>query len=220
MAQAEAGRVDLAVHTIGRAVERKPGSSLGYSALAVVWLRLAERGDRAAIGKALEASRRALTTGVPSSQARLLHGRALLLAGRPDMALRILRAATEHLPVEEEAFLHLGDAAFRVGRIGEARSALLSYVSLTDDPRRLATTASRIAALSTRLNDAPAAVKWLTRATRLQPEDADLLVQLSEAHLAAGDRPSARDALDRALAKGADPSTPTFRRLSIQLQKP
>jgi tetratricopeptide (TPR) repeat protein len=220
MAQAEAGRVDLAVHTISRAVERKPGSSLAYSSLALVWLRLAERGDRAAIGKALEASRLAVATETPSSQALLVHGRAQMLAGRPDLALRTLRKATEHLPVEEEAFLYLGDAAFRVGRIREARSALLSYVALTDEPRRVVTTASRIAALSMRLNDAPTAVKWLTRASRLQPDEADLLVQLSDAHVAAGDRTSARDVLDRALGKGADPSTPTFRRLSIQLQKP
>ena len=219
LAQADAGRLDLAVHTIGRAIERQPDSSLAYSALAAVWLRLADRGDRAAIGKALEATRIAVTTGPPTSRALLLHGRALLLAGRPDAAVRTLRSATERWPVDEEAFVYLADAAGRTGRIREARAALLSYVALTDDPKRVAAIASRIASLSLRLNDAPTAVKWMTRACRLQPDEAELLVQLAEAQLAAGDRGSARDALDRAQERGADPSTPLFRRLSIQLPR-
>jgi Flp pilus assembly protein TadD len=219
LAQAEAGRMDLAVHTIGRAIERQPGSPLMYSALAAVWLRVADRGDRAAIAKALEASRLAVTAGPPSSHALLLHGRALLLAGRADMAARMLRSATEDLPVDEEAFLYLADAAGQVGRVREARSALVSYVALTEDPKRIASTASRIASLSLRLNDASSAVKWLTRASRLQPDEAELMVQLAEAHLAAGDRASAREALDRALAHGVDHSTPLIRRLSVQLQK-
>jgi cytochrome c-type biogenesis protein CcmH/NrfG len=62
-------------------------------------------------------------------------------------------------------------------------------------------------------------VKWLARASRLQPDDPQLLVHLAEAQLAAGDRLAAREALDRAVALDADESTPLFRRLSTQLQK-
>jgi tetratricopeptide (TPR) repeat protein len=219
LAQADAGRTDLAVHTIGRAVERQPGSSLVYSALAAVWLRLAERGDPVAIGKALEASQSAVTTGPTDSHALTLHGRALLLAGRTQVAARMLRRAVEHLPVDDEAFLYLAEAASRVGRIREARSALVSFVALSDDPKRVAASASRIAAVSLRLNDPLSAVKWLTRASRLQPGEAELLVRLAEAHLAAGDQTAAREALDRALAQGVDDSTSLVRRLSLQLPK-
>src|SRR5918994_3083786 len=123
----------------------------------------------------------------------------------------MLRSAVEHLPVDEEAFLYLADAVSRVGRIREARSALVSYVALSEDPKRIAASASRIAALSLRLNDPPSAVKWLTRASRLQPGATDILVHLAEAHLAAGERTAAREAPDRALAHGVEYPTPQIR---------
>lgn len=220
LAQADAGRVDLAVASLGRAAERRPGTPLIYSALAGVWLRLAERGDEAALGKALEASRLGLASGTRDSHDLLLHGRALLLAGRTDAALRILRDATRQLPVDENAYLHLADAAQQLGRAAEARRALLSYLTLTDDDRRIAASASRIAELSLRLRDAPAAVRWLSRAIRLLPDDAMLHARLAEAHLAAGDPDAARQALDRALAHGAGETTPLLRRLASQLEKP
>jgi predicted Zn-dependent protease len=134
--------------------------------------------------------------------------------------LRILRDSTRQLPVEENAYLHLADAAQRLGRAAEARRALLSYITLTDDDRQIAASASRIAELSLRLRDAPAAVRWLSRAIRLHPDDAMLHARLAEAHLAAGDPNTARQALDLALAHGADETTPLLRQLASQLEKP
>lgn len=219
LAQAEAGRVDLAILSIGRAAERQPDTPLVYSALSAVWLRLAERGDGVAAGKALEASRRAVAMREHGSHDLALYGRALLLAGRPDAALRVLRDATTRLPVDEEAYVRLADAAQRVGRPAEARRALLSHLALTDDEARLASDSARIAELSLRLREPTEAIRWLAKAVRLRPEDPMLLARLAEAHLAAGDRGAARHALDRAISRGADVTTPLLRRLTSQLPK-
>lgn len=219
LAQAEAGRADLAVLAINRAAERRPNDPDIYAALASVWLRLAERGDQAALRKALEASQRAVKGARPTSLDLLVHGRAQLLSGRLEAARRTLLQATSRLPVEEEGYLHLAEAASSLGHASEARQALLTYVTLTGEDRSDATLASRIAALSMRLNDAPAAIRWLTRAVRLQPENATLQARLAEAHLAAGHADAAREALERAIAAGVDQSTPLFRRLASQMPK-
>src|SRR5204863_10202950 len=124
LAQADAGRTDLAVLALGRAAERHPDDTSVYSALAAVWLRQAEtRGDHAALSKVLEATRTILARGTPGNDDLLLHGRALLLAGRFDEALSVLREVTSHLPVEPVAFERLATAAERAGGLVEAREA-------------------------------------------------------------------------------------------------
>ena len=49
-------------------------------------------------------------------------------------------------------------------------SALITYGALVADDAEFVARAARIAALSLRLNDAPAAVDWLRRAERTKPD--------------------------------------------------
>src|SRR5687768_2643684 len=63
LAQARAGQEELAVLTLGHALDRTPGHPLIYGALGQVWLRQAvSRSGSVALGKALEALERASAT--------------------------------------------------------------------------------------------------------------------------------------------------------------
>jgi Flp pilus assembly protein TadD len=217
LAQADAGRTDLAVFTLGRAAERQANDPLVYSALADVWLRLADRGDLSALGKALEASRLAAMSPAAGSRDLLLYGRALLLSNEPDHAARILREATERYPLDPDAFLYLASVSERRGRLDEARRALTAHVALVTDDRRVAASAARLGELAARTGDAALAARWLTRAAQLQPHDAGLLLRLASAQLDAGDADAARRTLDRALDEGASSSAPAVQELAAKL---
>jgi tetratricopeptide (TPR) repeat protein len=203
LGQADAGRTDLAVISLGRAARARPDEPSVYRALATVWLRPAEgRGDHAALSKALEATRTILARSTPTPEDLLLHGRALLLAGRYDEALSVLREVTTHLPVDPIAFERLGTAAERVGALIEAREALARYAALADDERQRARAAERVAAISLRLREPAVAAAWFDRALVVTPQDADLLSKLAEAQLASGQPDAARETVARALASG------------------
>lgn len=217
LAQAEAGRTDVAVLTLGRAAERQPKDPVVYSALAAVWLRLADRGDQSALGKALEASRLAAASPAAGSRDLLLYGRALLLSNQTEAAARVLREATERFPVDHDSFLYLASVSERLGRLDQARGALAAHVALAVDDRRVAASASRLGDLALRTGDAAAAARWFTRAAQLEPHDAMLLVRLAKAQLDAGDAAAARESLRRALAEGAPPSGPAVREVSERL---
>ncbi len=74
-----AGHEDLAVLTLGSALERTPDHPLVYGALGRVWLDIAQaRNDRVALNKALEALERAGSGSAATSEALTLYGRALL----------------------------------------------------------------------------------------------------------------------------------------------
>ena len=203
LGEADAGRMDLAVLALSRAAERHPDETSVYSALASVWLRPAEaRGDHAALSKVLEATRTILARGTPTPADLLLHGRALVLAGRYDEALSVLREVTSHLPVDPLAFERLATAAERTGGLAEAREALVRYAALANDERERARSAARVAALSLRLHEPAVAAAWLDRALVTTPQDPSLLSRLAEAQLAAGDLASARETVARAVASG------------------
>jgi predicted Zn-dependent protease len=189
-----------------------------YSALASVWLRLAERGDPSALGKALEASRLAAASVAPGSSDLLLYGRALLLSGDLDAAAQVLRESVERFPVDQDAFLYLATASERLGRLDQARRALASHVALSPDDRRVAAGASRLGDLSMRAGDAAEAARWFTRAAQLEPNDAMLLVRLARAQVEAGEHAAARRTLDRAHANGASSSSPAFREVMARLE--
>ena len=58
MARAETGRTNMAALVLGRAAERRPDDMRVYTALATVWLRIAEeQDDPAALARALDATR-------------------------------------------------------------------------------------------------------------------------------------------------------------------
>jgi tetratricopeptide (TPR) repeat protein len=219
LAEADAGRTDLAVLALGRAAARHPDETAVYSALASVWLRPAEsRGDHAALSKVLEATRTILARGTPTPSDLLLHGRALVLAGRYDEALSVLREVTSHLPVDPLAFERLATAAERSGGVIEAREALIRYAALADDERERARAAARVAELSLQLKEPAVAAAWFDRALVTRPQDPGLLSSLAEAQLAAGDLDSARETVARAVASGV--RTSSLARIEQALERP
>jgi tetratricopeptide (TPR) repeat protein len=127
---ARLGRPDAAILTLGRAADRYPASPVVYSALGRVWLQVAETGDAAAAGKALEALE-PIAAGADASSATLaLYGRALLLTGKVAAAERALRRAVSRTPVEPAAYRDLADAAGRLGHTAAANDARTRYALL------------------------------------------------------------------------------------------
>jgi tetratricopeptide (TPR) repeat protein len=171
-AHAQAGHLDLAVLTLGNALERTPGQPLIYAALGQVWLDIAtSRGDRVALSKALEALQRVAFSAAAPSEALTLYGRALVQDGQLEAAERILQQASERFPVDTAALPLYARVAERLNHIGAARQALIDYVALLGDNADVAARATHIAALSTRLNDHAMAVAWLKRAMLARPDD-------------------------------------------------
>jgi predicted Zn-dependent protease len=176
-----------------------------YTALAAVWLHIAEsRGDHAALSKALEATRTVMSRGVPTTDDLLLHGRALLLAGRTEQALSFLREVTTRLPVDPIAFERLATAAERGGHLAEARDAYIRYAALLDNDRERWRVATRTAELSRRLREPGVAADWFERALAAAPQDTSLLVRLADAQAQAGRLDAARETMARAVAAGVD----------------
>ena len=174
----EAGQPERAVLTLGHAAERYPDTPSAYVALGRVWLEIAQaRNDRVALSKALGALEGAVGSD-DSSEALTLFGRALLLARDTESAERMLQDATERSPVDPLAFSYLADAAERRGHYDAARDALIKYRTLRGeekDPRRAAVEALRLADLSLKVHDEPAASKYLDLALQADPANARAL---------------------------------------------
>jgi tetratricopeptide (TPR) repeat protein len=129
LAHARAGRGELAVLTLGNALERTPDEPSIYGALGRVWLDMADvRPD--ALSKALDAIERVALTPSATSEVLTLYGRALIKADRPADAERALQQATERFPVDPQAFLLLAGVANARSRPEAARDALLAYQAL------------------------------------------------------------------------------------------
>ena len=212
-----AGHADLAVLTLGSALERTPDHPLVYSALGRVWLDIAQaRNDRVALNKALEALERVGSTNTATSETLTLYGRALLQTGRVDTAERTLQQATERYPVEPEAFLLFATAAEQETHFDAARQALIKYGALVGDDPGFVARAERIAALSLRVNDTATAIEWLDRANAASATDVRLLQLLAEARVKAGDRKGAEATIARALEK--DPNNAALLALSRRVR--
>lgn len=204
LAQARAGRPDLAVLTLGHALERSPDQPLIYGALGQVWLDVAQaRNDNVDLSKALEALARVASSTAASSEVLTLYGRALLQDGQVDLAERALQEATTRYPLDPNALLLYASAAERQTHLDAARKALVDYCGLVGDDKESVARATRIANLSLRLNDPRAAVGWLRRAAAEAPADLRVLASLAEAQLRAGDRQEARETIARGLEKDA-----------------
>jgi tetratricopeptide (TPR) repeat protein len=201
LAQAEAGREDEAVLTLGRAVERFPESPAVYGALGHVWLALAEkRDDGVALIKAVDALSQAADHAASTSQTLTDLGRAWMRAGDAPAAERALRLAVTRLPAYPDAFRQLAVVAEQQGRLQEARDALLQYVALVGDRQPLAPVASQIASLSSKVGEPTLAVRWLERLIDESGPSPALLARLADAAWNAGDAVRARSAADEALA--------------------
>jgi tetratricopeptide (TPR) repeat protein len=169
-----ASQADLAVLTLGAALERTPDEPQIYSALGHVWLDISldRGGDVVALGKALEALERAASSSDATSETLMLYGRALLQSGRADLGERALRQALDRSPVEPAALLFYADAAEQQKHLDAARNALVRYVALVDDDEGFPSRAARIADLSLKLNDRPTADLWIKRGRDRAPDDA------------------------------------------------
>src|SRR5258706_5013577 len=196
MAHARAGHWDLAVLTLGGALERNPNEPEIYRALGQVWLER-PRDDRAFLSKAREALERVATSPAATSQALTLYARALLQEGDVDGAEHALQQATTRFPIDPAAFLLYAFTAEKKDHLDAARRALIQYGDLSSADAELASLATRIATLSVRVNDAQTAVHWFGRALSAAPNDARLLASLADAQIRSGDRDGARTTLAR-----------------------
>jgi Flp pilus assembly protein TadD len=217
LAHAKAGHLDLAVLTLGSAIERAPDQPVLYSALGRVWLDIAEtRHDRPdAIGKALEALARAASSPTATSDVKTLYGRALFDDHQLDAAEQVLQQATERFPVDPTAFSELARVAEQLKHFDSARTALISYNALVGDDAEFPRRALKIGLLSLSVSDPVTAIAWLTRASAAAPEDLKTLVALAETELKAGHRDAAQATLKRGLQ--LDPANIQLRGLSKRL---
>jgi len=211
LAQARAGHGELAVLTLGSALERTSDQSRIYGALGRVWLEMADTRDDA-LSKALEALERVALMADASSEVLTLYGRALVKANKPEVAEQALRQATRRFPVEPGAFVAYADVAERQNHIDAARDSLIDYNALVSDEADFPSRAGRIGRLSLRLDEPSAAVAWLHRASAASPGDVGLLASLAEAQLRAGDRTAAQRTIAGGLEK--DPKNAALLTLS------
>lgn len=217
LAHAKAGHLDLAVLTLGSAIERAPDQPVLYAALGRVWLDIAEtRQDRPdAIGKALEALARAASSPTATSEVKTLYGRALADDHQFDAAEQVLQQATERFPVDPGAFSEFANVAERLKHYDSARTALISYNALVGDDYEFPRRALKIGVLSLTLNDPETAISWLTRASAAAPDDLKALVAFAEAELKAGRRDAAQATLKKGLQ--LDPANIQLRGLPKRL---
>jgi tetratricopeptide (TPR) repeat protein len=209
LAQARAGQAELAVATIGRALERAPDQPLIYGALGQIWLDQAVAGgDPVFLQKAREALERAAAVENAPSDVLTRYGRALLLGGEVEQARRVLRLATTRYPIEAASFLAYAEAAERLEQFNEARAALLAHAALVPDGRSQRLRSAAIARLSLQLDDTATALTWARRAAADGPEDPQMIALLADALLRAGDRHAATLTIEAAL--DLDPSNPVL----------
>jgi predicted Zn-dependent protease len=200
-AYADAKQTTRAVQLLVRATEQYPDLAETYVALGRIWFEEARDGDEAARGKAVEALQHAASMESTGKALGLL-GEAQLMGADLAVAENILREAAEKLPADRATFLYLAEAAERAGQTDEARRALSDYYSLcppTD--RRCGDIARRIAELSLRLNDVPAAVIWYSNAAAAASSSVSDLLEIANAQMRLRDKAGAVVTLDRLLEK-------------------
>ena len=148
MAHARAGQWDLAVVTLGGALERSPGEPEIYRALGQVWLER-PRDDGAFLSKAREALERAVVSPAATSDTLVLYARALLQSGDVNGAERALRTAAARYPIDPHALLLYASTAERQNHLDAAHQALVQYDALAPagaDASARAAIAQRLAA--------------------------------------------------------------------------
>jgi tetratricopeptide (TPR) repeat protein len=200
-----ATHADLAVLVLNGALKRSADQPAILTALGRAWLDVAQaRRDPFALSKAIEALERVAARPDATSETLTAYGRALLEDGRADLAERHLRLATERYPIEPAAFLFHATAAEQRNHLDAARQSLIRYGALVNEEEQLVQRASRISALSLKLNDAATARIWLQRAVAASPNDPVLLASLAEAQLKLGERAAALATIAKGLEKDPD----------------
>ncbi len=218
LAHARNGNADLAVVTLGHALERAADRPPVYAALGKLWFEIAStRKDHPeALVKAIDAFEHTAGTPAATSDVLTAYGRALMQAGQVELADRVLQQATVTFPVDPAAFLASAAVAERLDDAGRARHALIAFTVLVPDDPEFATRAAHIAALSIRMDDNATAVDWLRKAVNATPSDAKLLGALADAQLRNADVDGARQTLARALEK--DPENPQLIALARKIR--
>ncbi len=217
LAHQRAGNHELAVVTLRRAGELFPDYPGVYAAVGQVWLETAEdSGEPSDWRKAIEALEPIATQTTASSETLGHFGRALVLAGQYARAESMFRQAAQRFPIEPDVLPHLATVSERLGRLDDARPALVKYSVLVDDAREGASHAKRIGDLSIKLNDPVSAAVWYRRSEALDPSDTSVLVRLADAQAKAGQLDQARSTAARALE--ADPENAAARALARRLQ--
>jgi tetratricopeptide (TPR) repeat protein len=183
-ARARSGQVELAILTLGNALEQFPDDLALYGAIGHVWLDVARaHPDRTdALAKALEALERAAASATSTSDVKLWYGQALVQDQQIEAAERVLQQATERFPVNPQAFADYAEVAEQLDHPAAARQALLGYHALVGDDAKFAARAFRIGRLSLQLNDVSTAVYWLRRASTANPGNPSILTALSQAN--------------------------------------
>jgi Flp pilus assembly protein TadD len=218
LAYARTGNPEFAVNNLGRAVERFHDYPGVYAALGQVWLETAEdRGDKAALRKALEALEPVASQSAATSEILGLYGRALALNGQNEQAARAFKLASQAFPTDPTVLPRLAAVAQQLGHLEEARQALIRYTALVDDDRDQAAHAARIGDLSLDLNDPASAVRWYEKSEAASALDAGLLAHLADAQLRTGQADAAKNTIARAAAK--DPNNAAVRLVALRIQR-
>jgi len=108
--------------------------------------------------------------------------------------------------------VHYATAAERLNHLDAARQALIDYGALAGDDAQSLARATRIAALSMRLNDPASAIRWLQKASDAKPSDGKVLLSLADAQFRVGDVDGARKTVARGLQ--LDPENVALLKLS------
>jgi tetratricopeptide (TPR) repeat protein len=114
------------VRSLRTAVELNPANATARAQLAEIWL------DKRRPGRAIPLLVQALERDASSAELHYLLGLAHLRAGQPDAALEPLAAALARDARVRygSAYLAIGDALARVGRLDEATDALARYLKI------------------------------------------------------------------------------------------
>ena len=168
------GQVERAVLRLGNALRQFPDEPQARVALGRLWLERAEQGGgRIELSKALGALESAAGTQ-STSEAHMLFGRALMLAGELGRAERVLEYATSRFPLDPLAFYYLADVAERRGHLSVAQRALIDYAALEgiESSRFDVPLLTRLIEAYLRAGDLSAARHALNRAEQKDPDHA------------------------------------------------
>lgn len=183
VAQAQAGKVDLALATLTDTLDLTTDDARVNAALGKVWLQLAADAPQRdeALPKALEALERAASALSATSETKTLYGKALLRSGQLDAAEQLFQQASQRFPVSTDGLIELANVADSLKHWSVARTALMTYLSLAGTSTQTSSAAARIGTWSLQLNDPATAVTWLETAVAQDPVNTSLQTLLSNA---------------------------------------
>ena len=105
----------------------------------------------------------------------MLSGRAALQDGDLERAEQLLQQSTQRFPVDPAALVLYATVAERQNHADAARRALIQHAALVAGDAELVAHATKIAALSLRMNDVETAARWIERGLEQDPQNAPLL---------------------------------------------